>query len=121
MHEREFMARWIKARLKTNKRDYWYRIPDAAEGTKPFDGILLTRVQVDRGFPFHTMPIAIEFKVWRKKRRFDYSTVEPHQLRELLAWKRAGGIAWIVVFFEHDENSGVFVPEQKDLRKALNR
>ena len=86
MHEREFMKKWVRERLKLRKTDYWLRLSDSAEGTKPFDGILITRRDNE------TLPIAIEFKVWRAKGDFDFSTVEPHQMRELLAWERAAGL-----------------------------
>lgn len=110
------MRRWVEDHLKAHKRDYWFRIPDSSEGTKPFDGILMCS---DPYNGKRCLPIAIEFKVWRKKADFDFSTVESHQLRELLLWEKAGGEAWILVLMERTGKELVFYPRRKVLEKLL--
>jgi hypothetical protein len=111
MLEREVMKKWIAARAKTHPRDYWLRIPDSSDGIKPFDGILFC----ETGTSF-----AIEFKVWRKKKPFDYSTVEPHQMRELLRFEQGKDrIGLIVVFNAHTKKTEKYRPSRKVLNRLL--
>jgi penicillin-binding protein-related factor A (putative recombinase) len=109
MHERDFMKKWVEDHLKDHPKDYWMRLPDSAEGTKPFDGVLLCGGK----------PIAIEFKVWRQKGKFSFSVVEPHQLRELLVWEKAGGVAWVLVLHERTGDVKVYYPKRKVLKALL--
>lgn len=112
MLERKFMARWTRDRLAKNQGEYWLRIPDSAEGTKPFDGVLW----LDNG-----CAIAIEFKVWRLKRPFDYSCVKLHQMRELLRFQEGESrVSWVVVYYERSKKVRVFYPDS-DLMKRMLR
>lgn len=119
MLEREFMAKWVKECLRVNRgrkdgrKRYWLRIPDSADGIKPFDGILWLS---------DGRSIAIEFKVWRYKQKFDYSSVRAHQMKALLEFrsKEAKRDAWIVVYFEHDETTKIFYPSKTVLERMLN-
>ena len=106
------MAQWVKETLKANKRRYWLRIPDSAEGIKPFDGILWLS---------DGRSIAIEFKVWRYKQKFDYSNVRAHQMKALLDFRSKEGNreAWIIVYFEHDGKTKIFHPSKTLLEKML--
>jgi len=109
-HERTFMARWLEEHAEKYPHDYWFRIPDSESGIKPFDGILMTRA---RG------AIAIEFKVWREEGPFDWSCVRPHQIRELLRWKKAGGMAWVLALHETTGKVLVYDPTRARLKKAI--
>jgi len=111
--ERDISAEWTAAHLKKHPKDYWLRIPDTASGTKPFDGVLYCEAS--------RKVVAIEFKVWREKGPFKWSFVRSHQLRELLLWKRAGGIGWILVFHERTRKWSVYEPTKGRLRAALTR
>jgi hypothetical protein len=113
MLEREFMAKWVKETLKANKRRYWLRIPDSAEGIKPFDGILWLS---------DGRSIAIEFKVWRYKQKFNYSNVRTHQMKALLDFRSKEGKreAWIIVYFEHTDKTKIFHPSKALLEKMLH-
>lgn len=109
--ERGIAAEWAAAHLKRHQKDYWLRIPDTASGTKPFDGVLYCEAS--------KRVAAIEFKVWREKGPFKWSSVRSHQLRELLLWKRAGGLAWVLVYHERARKWTVYEPTREKLRAAL--
>jgi Holliday junction resolvase len=110
--EREIAQEWVDAHVKKHTKDYWLRIPDTASGTKPFDGVLYCE---------HARKVvAIEFKVWREKGPFKWSCVRPHQLRELLLWKRAGGMAWVLVYHERTGKWTVYEPTRERLARALS-
>ncbi len=111
MREQEFMKEWVEDHLRQHPKDYWLRIPDTGDGIKPFDGVLVCK----------GTPVAIEFKVWRKVMRFDYSSVKAHQLRELLAWEKAKGRSRIVVLHQKTGKVELFVPKQALLRKLLEK
>lgn len=110
------MTRWVEDSLSVNKnrhanqQRYWLRIPDSASGIKPFDGILWLR---------DGRSIAIEFKIWRLKRPFDYSTVEAHQMRALLEFRGERRESWIVVYFESTKKVKVFHPSKAALKRKL--
>ncbi len=118
MLEREFMKKWVEDSLRVNKgrsderKRYWLRIPDSADGIKPFDGILWLS---------DGRSIAIEFKVWRFKTEFDYSSVRTHQMKALLEFrsKEAKREAWIVVYFEHTEKTKIYHPSKRILERML--
>jgi Holliday junction resolvase len=118
MLEREFMKKWVEDALRVNrgradaKRRYWLRIPDSAEGIKPFDGILWLN---------DGRSIAIEFKVWRYKQKFNYSTVETHQMKALLDFrsKEAKREAWIVVYHELTGKTKIYHPSKTILERML--
>jgi Holliday junction resolvase len=116
--ERDIADKWVRAWLAEHKHDYWLRIPDSAEGIKPFDGVLF--MEMGRGV--HAA-LAIEFKVWRKKRvKFDYSTVEPHQMRELLLFARGEGRrSLILVYYEHQQKWVRYAPSEGKLREIVAR
>lgn len=118
MLERDWSRTWIAGHLKKHPKDFWLRIPDDAGGIKPFDGVLLCSCAApsERG---RGVPIAIEFKVWREKGHFKWSCVRPHQLRGLLGWTKAGGEAWVLVYFERTKKTLVFYPTEKLLKEAL--
>lgn len=116
MLEREFMKDWVEKTLSVNKnrhknqQRYWLRIPDSASGIKPFDGLLfLTDGRV----------IAIEFKVWRLKKKFDYSTVEPHQMKALLDFCGEHRSSLIVVYFERTKKTKEYRPNRAALMRML--
>lgn len=109
MLERRFMNQWIADHMRQHPNDRWIRIPDTSEGVKPFDGILLCKGR----------PVALEFKVWRKRKPFDMSSVEPHQLRELLLWEKGGGIAKFVVLHEQGNEVRLYRPTKQALRRAI--
>ncbi len=112
------MKKWVEDCLRVNKgrsdgrKRYWLRIPDSADGIKPFDGIL---------WLCDGRSIAIEFKVWRHKTEFDYSTVQAHQMKALLDFrsKEAKREAWIVVYVEHSEKTKIYHPKKSILEKML--
>lgn len=118
MLEREFMNNWVKSALEGNPNRYWLRIPDSASGIKPFDGVLWLA---------DGRSLAIEFKVWRSGKKFDYSTVEPHQMRALLEFQLKGDPmaqrpareAKIIVLFERTGKVKMYPPSQKILDKML--
>jgi hypothetical protein len=116
MLEREFMKKWVEQRLAAEKKagfagGYWLRIPDSADGIKPFDGVFWLA---------NGCAIAIEFKVWRYAGPFDGSTVEPHQMRALLEFQKGENrAAWIVVYYERTKKVRKFYPSQKALVKKL--
>ena len=118
MLEREFMKKWVEDALRVNKsradgtRRYWLRIPDSAEGIKPFDGIL---------WLCDGRSIAIEFKVWRYKQKFDHSSVETHQMKALLEFrsKVAKREAWIVVYHELTGKTKIYYPSKVILERKL--
>jgi hypothetical protein len=109
IHERQFMNDWVKKQLRKSPRAYWFRIPDSETGIKPFDGILIVKGRA----------IAIEFKVWREKGPFKWSCVRAHQLRELLRWKAAGGVSWVIVYHEQSEKVFAFIPTRVILDEAI--
>lgn len=110
VRERDWMGRWIKEHQQKYPEDYWLRIPDDSSGTKPFDGVLLT---AKKG------AIAIEFKVWRGLGPFRWASFPPHQLRELLMWKSAGGGAWVLVLHERTGAVRVYQPTRSLLKRAM--
>jgi len=116
MLEREFMKKWVEKTLSVNKnrhknqQRYWLRIPDSASGIKPFDGLL---------FLTDGRAIAIEFKVWRLARKFDYSTVEPHQMKALLDFRGEHRDALIVVYFERTKETREYHPNRAALMRML--
>jgi len=110
------MRHWVEKTLAVNKlraasrKRYWLRISDSASGIKPFDGIL---------FLSDGRSIAVEFKVWRLKRPFDYSTVETHQMKALLEFQGQDRESWIVVYHESTEKILTFHPSKTILKKML--
>jgi len=111
MRERDFMKKWVKQHIEKHLNDYWLRLPDTAAGTKPFDGVMICL----------SRPVAIEFKVWRKRKPYDFSNVEAHQMRELLLWQKAGGQARIVVHHKCDGETRIYKPRESMLRGLLKR
>lgn len=121
MLERDFMDKWVNRTLAENPLRYWIRLVDSASGIKPFDGILWLA---------DGRTLALEFKIWRfARKKFDYSSVEPHQMRALLEFQLKGDPmaqrpareSWIVVHYEHTEKTKMFPPSQKILDKMLRR
>lgn len=115
--EREIADKWCREWIAAHPKDYWLRISDSADGIKPFDGVLF----MDMGGMDDHLALAIEFKVWRlKRKKFDYSTVEPHQMRELLRFRDGKGrTSVILVYYEHEKRWARFQPSAKKLRERI--
>lgn len=114
--EREIADKWCREWIAAHPKDYWLRIADSADGIKPFDGVLFMHDELREG-----VAVAIEFKVWRlKRKKFDYSTVEPHQMRELLRFRDGKSrSAVILVYYEYEKEWRRYPPSAKKLRERI--